>query len=97
VKVKGRFRKKICEIIDLYQLLVTARKYDQPMYFFSKRVKKSRKGKSYFSLLSLHFFIMRSHTFEFLKKAVFLKYLFLDKSGRPTFIIKEFDSSKFGI
>ncbi len=34
VKVKGRFRKKICEIFGVYHLLDIAKKYDQPIYFF---------------------------------------------------------------
>ena len=40
VKVKGRFRKKICEIFCVYHLLETARKCDQPKYFFLKEKKK---------------------------------------------------------
>jgi hypothetical protein len=59
VKVKGEFRKKIGNIYGVYQFLATARKCDQPIYFFLKQLKKSRKDQSYFSLLSLHFFIIR--------------------------------------
>ena len=32
--------KKICEIFGVYHLLDTARKYDQPKYFFLKKFKK---------------------------------------------------------
>ena len=42
VKIKGRFRKKYGEKFGAYQLLATARKYDQPRYFFSERVKKNQ-------------------------------------------------------
>ena len=36
VKVKIRFRKKNCEILGVYQLLVAARKYDKLKDFFLK-------------------------------------------------------------
>ena len=41
VNVKGRFRKKNCEIFGVYNLLDTARKYEQSKYFFCERVKKN--------------------------------------------------------
>ena len=33
---KADFEKKIGQLFVVYQLLVTARKYDQPIYFFLK-------------------------------------------------------------
>ena len=50
------------EIFSVYQLLVTARKYNKLVYFFSERVKKNLKKFS-FTFCSYLFVFMRPQTF----------------------------------
>jgi len=57
--------------------------------FFWKSEKKSRKVQSHFSLLFLHFFIMRPHTFEFLNKCGISQITFFDRSRRPIIFLKD--------
>jgi len=99
VKVKGWFRKKICEIFGVYHLLYTARKYDEPKYFWKSK-NKSRKVQSHFLLLSFRFDYMKPQTFELSKKYGFSHKDFFGKV-RETSIHSEsflkFDSEHFGI
>jgi len=78
VKVKGRFRKKTCEIFGVYHLLDTARKYDQAI-FFLKKLKKSRIAQSYFLLLYFRFVFISPQTFKFSKKYGFSQITFFRK------------------
>jgi hypothetical protein len=71
--------KKFCEIFGVYHLMETARKYDQPIFFFLKEQKKSRIAQYYFFLLFFHLVFMRPQTFELSKKYGFSQITFFKK------------------